>query len=886
MKKGLKITGIVLGCILVLMLVLPFAFRGKIKEIVVNEGNKMLNAEFDFKSLDISFFRNFPKASITLNDFWLKGINEFENDTLVKAGELTAAVNVMSLFGDSGYDISKISLDNTYLKAVVLQDGKVNWDIMKPDSIASQEDETDEASSPFKVKLQNLSIKNLNVIYDDRQGNMYADISNLNANCSGDLGSEHTTLKLETEIKALTYKMDGIPFLSKANIYAKMNVDADLVNNKFTLKDNEFRLNAIKTNIDGWVAMLAQGMDMDLKVNTSEIGFKEILSLIPAIYAKDFESIKTDGVVTLSAAAKGILQGDTLPQFNAEMVVKNAMFRYPSLPAGVDQININASVKNPGGSADLTEININPFSLSLAGNPFSIIATIKTPLSDPDFSASAKGTLNLGMIKQVYPLDDMELNGVINADMHMSGRLSYVEKEQYEKFNATGTIGLSNMVVKMKDMPDLDIKKSTFTFTPQYLNLSETTVNIGKNDITANCRLENYMAFALKGKTIKGNLNIQSNYFNLNDFMTNATDSTVTAAADTTAMAVIEVPKNVDFNMDANMKKVLFDKMQFDNINGKLIVRDGKVDMKNLSMNAMGGSVVMNGYYSTATNPQSPELNAGFSMNNLTFSQTFKELDMVQKMAPIFENLKGSFSGNMKIDTKLDQQMSPVLNSLQGNGSLSTKDMQLSGVNVIDQIADAVKKPDLKDIHVKDMKLDFTIKDGRLATQPFDIKMGETTLNLSGTTGLDQTIDYSGKIKLPASTGAIAQLTSIDLKIGGTFTSPKVSLDTKSMANQAVDVVKDKALDELGKKLGVDISDAEKQKEALVNSAKSAGEKLVQEAQKQADALVEKAGSNPLKKLAAQKAGEALVNEAQKQSDNLVKEAEKKGDELIEKAKQ
>ena len=883
MKKGLKVTGIIVGCILVLMFVLPYAFRGKIKEVVVNEGNKMLNAQFDFESLDISLFRNFPKASISLNGLWLKGVNEFENDTLIKAGEITAAVNIMSLFGDKGYDISKISLEDTYVKAIVLKDGKANWDIMKPDSSMTEEESSE--SSPFKVKLQRLTVENLNIIYDDRQSNQYAEINGFEANCTGDLSSEHTMLELEAEIKALTYRMDNVPFLSNANIAAKMNVDADLVNNKFTLKENEFRLNAIRTNLDGWIAMLNQGMDMDLKLNTNEISFKEILSLIPAIYAKDFESIKTDGLVKMEASAKGIMQGDTLPQFNVLLNVKNAMFRYPSLPAGVDQININATVKNPGGSMDLTEVSINPFSFRLANNPFSITANIKTPISDPDFKVSAKGTLNLGMVKQVYPLEDMTLNGVITADMSMAGRLSYLEKEQYDKFDARGTIGLKDMTVQMKDMPNIDIKQSTFTFTPQYLNLSETTVNIGKNDITANCRLENYLAFALKGKTIKGNLNIRSNYFNLNDFMT--TDSTqTTAVADTTAMSVLEVPKNIDFNMDASMKKVLFDKMQFDNINGKLIIRDGKVDMKNLSMNAMGGSVVMNGYYSTAENPQSPELNAGFNLNDLSFAQTFKELDMVQKLAPIFENLKGNYSGSIKIDTRLDSQMSPVLNSMQGNGSLSTKNLSLSGVKVIDQIADAVSKPDLKNIQVKDMKLDFTIKDGRIDTKPFDLKLGETVLNLSGSTGLDQTIDYSGKIKLPASAGAVAKLSTIDLKIGGTFTSPKVSLDTKSMANQAVEVVKDKAIEEIGKKLGVDLSDAQKQKDALVEAAKNAGEKLVEEAQKQADALVNKAGSNPLKKLAAQKGGESLVKAAQKQADKLTQEAETKGDALIEKAKQ
>ena len=83
------------------------------------------------------------------------------------------------------------------------------------------------------------------------------------------------------------------------------------------------------------------------------------------------------------------------------------------------------------------------------------------------------------------------------------------------------------------------------------------------------------------------------------------------------------------------------------------------------------------------------------------------------------------------------------------------------------------------------MKIDFTIKDGRVTTKPFDIKMGDYLMNLSGSTGLDQTIDYKGKITLPASAGAVAKLGTVDMTIGGTFTSPKVGIDMESLAKQA-----------------------------------------------------------------------------------------------------
>lgn len=806
-KKGLKIALIVLIAILLIMFTLPFAFQGKIAGIVKTEGNKMLNAEFNFDKLNISLFKHFPQASVSLKDFWLKGEGEFANDTLVRAGEVTATINLFSLFGNSGYDISRIYIDNANLKAVVLPDGKVNWDIMKHDSTATNATQAEESSS-FRIKMKRFVISNMNLVYDDRQTKQYAELKKLNAECSGDLSSDKTTLKLKAKTEALSYKMKGIPFLSKAKVSVKMDVDADLTNNKYTLKDNEFQLNAIKAGIDGWMAMKKSVIEMDLKLKTNEVGFKEILSLVPTIYAKDFAKLKTDGTASLNGYAKGILQGDTVPAFNLDMQVKNAMFHYPSLPAGVDQINVSANVKNPGGNVDLTTIDIRPFSFRMAGNPFSVTASIKTPVSDPNIQGEAKGVLNLGMIKQVYPLKDMQLNGTLNANIKLATLLSSIEKEQYDKVQASGTLGLTGMTFKMKDMPDVNIKKSMLTFTPKYMQLSETTVNIGKNDLTMNSRFENYLGYALKKTTLKGVLNVQSNYFNLNDFMSTTASSTSapskSPANDSISSAgVFEVPRNIDFEMDAKMKKVLFDKMAFENMNGKINVKGGKIDMKNLFMNTMGGSVTMNGYYSTA-NIKKPEMNAGFKMTDILFSQAYKELDMVQQLAPIFENIKGTFSGNLNVQTDLDKTMSPVLKTMQGSGELSTHNISLSGVKAIDLIAETVKNPGLKNMKVKDLNIDFTIKDGRVSTKPFDIKLGDYTMNLSGTTGLDQTVDYSGKVKLPASMSSYANLTTVDIKIGGTFASPKVSLDTKSMANRAIEAAGDEALGKLGKKLGLD----------------------------------------------------------------------------------
>ena len=255
MKKFAKITGIVLASLLAVLIIVPVAFQGKIKEIVITEGNKLLNAEFGFDDLDISLLREFPKASVGLQGFWLKGVDEFAGDTLISVGNLEVAVNVMSIFGNSGFDVTKIAVEDTYVKAIVLEDGRPNWDVMKV--TAEEEEEEDTTASSFSIQLQRVVVDNLNIIYDDRQGGMYADIANFNIRCSGDMAADNALLKLKAAIDALTFRMDGVPLLSKVRMSADLDVDADFANGKYTLKENSLSLNAIQATIDGWATLPA-----------------------------------------------------------------------------------------------------------------------------------------------------------------------------------------------------------------------------------------------------------------------------------------------------------------------------------------------------------------------------------------------------------------------------------------------------------------------------------------------------------------------------------------------------------------------------------------------------------------------------------------------------
>lgn len=896
MKKTLKITGITLLSLLLILSVLPFFFQGKIESKAKAEINKMLNAKVDFEDFSLSFIRNFPHASITVKNFSIIGVEEFENDTLIVLDRFRLVIDIKSLWGEQ-IEINRINVNHPRILAKVLADGKANWDIMKP----SEETEEDTTATSFKLQLQKLTLENAFIVYDDAESNMKAILNNVSFLLTGDMTQDVTNLKTITDVESLSFIMDKVTYINQAKAEAKVDLAADFNQFKFTFSDNEFLLNQVKANFEGFVTLLDDGFDMDIKLNAPKTEFKDLLSLIPAIYAKDFESIETKGEISLDAMVKGLFTDSLMPAFDVKMDVSNAYFKYPDLPKSVNNINISAQVNSPGGDLDLTKVNISKFHFEIDRNPFDFYLKLSNPISDPMVDAGAKGVLNLNLVKEVYPLEDgMDIAGIINANMSFGGRLSFLEKEEYEKFKADGTLALTAFRFIMPDFVPVTIAAAEMSFTPKYLQLSKLDMKLGENDFQANGNLENFMAYALRDETLKGELNLQSNFINVNDFLSETVDTTTVEEP----LSVIEIPKNIDFRLNGNLKKVTYDNIILENIKGIILVKDGTASVQNAQMNAFGGQMGMDAIYNSQ-NLQTPQIEMDLKIKDVLYTEAYKQADMVKQLAPIFEKMTGKFSSDFSFKSILGQDMMPIYNSISGGGTLVSKNITVSDVKVLDGLALVLKNNNLKTIKADDIKVLFAIKDGKIMTQPFDVKLANTNMNLSGSTGLDQTIDYVAKIQMPQSISNIP--VKMDVKIGGTFTKPTFKVGATETLFAAKETVKkeikekategvNKLVEEAYKKKESLVAEAKKQGDKLRYEAKIAGEKLVKEAEYNSKKMQDEA-KNPLAKVAAQKSGELLVKEAKKKAADLERKADqealkfentanKKGDEFIQAAEQ
>jgi F0F1-type ATP synthase membrane subunit b/b' len=469
------------------------------------------------------------------------------------------------------------------------------------------------------------------------------------------------------------------------------------------------------------------------------------------------------------------------------------------------------------------------------------------------------------------------LRGLIKLSLLAKGNVSTLEKGNYEAFDASGNLMCSNVYYASPDLPKpFELKNSDMSFSPKLITLKSFDAKIGNSDMRMNGAVSNFLPYYFGKGVLGGKLNFESTVFDANEYLTEEPANTEEVATDTSLMTVFEVPANIDFTLTSKIGKLIYTNMEINQFVGNILVKDQQLTFQNISLSTLGSDMTMKGFYETK-NVKRPSVDIDFGIANLDIQEAFKTFNTVKKLAPAAEHVFGKFSTTFKMKTDLTEHMQPIYSTLFAEGLLSVPSAEIKGIAMVDKIADVINKPEYKKVGLYQSKIAYTVENGRVHTKPFDVKMGPQVMSLSGSTGLDQTIEYTGLINVPkkdlggadkAMTDALTELnkkagTSIKasetlplkLGIGGTFTSPKITTNLADLAKSEANSIKDQALEA-----------AKKKQQELTNQAKAELDK----AQKDAEAKI-KAESDKLRKEGEEKAAKAKA-----EAERLKKEAEAK----------
>lgn len=451
MKKALKIVGIVFGILLLLILVLPFLFKDKISSKVQSALNENLDAKLilDPDKIGLSLIRHFPSFSLTIDDFGIINKAPFEGDTLLFAKRFEVAIDFMSVIGGGQINIKKIQLDEPNINVLVLTDGRANYNIVKPGADTTQSTEEGKPSE-FSLKIQSWAVNDLNLNYVDGTSGTAALIKGMTHEGSGDFTQDVVDVKTKTGIKDISITFDSTNYLSHKKFTSEITVAWNMKESKGSFGENFLQLNDFKFSFSGDVNVGGAKPEFDLKFGTSETEIKSLLSLIPALYTKDFDKLKAEGKLEFNGLVKGFYDSTSLPQFEAKLLVQNGKIQYPDLPKNIENLNIDLSLAHTQGSVELLKTNIKNFGLKLGENPIVAKGTVDG-ISNPIVDMKIDGNVNLADVLSAFPIEGLTMKGLMQLNLLAKGQYN-PETKQFPTLSAA--VNFSNGYVKSKDFPE------------------------------------------------------------------------------------------------------------------------------------------------------------------------------------------------------------------------------------------------------------------------------------------------------------------------------------------------------------------------------------------------------------------------------------------------
>lgn len=810
MKKILKITGIILGILLLFLILAPFLFKGSLEKLLIKNINENLNATVAWEDFNLSFFSSFPNAALVINNFSVINKVPFEGDTLVSGEKLKLNLGITQLFkgSDQPIAIDAIILNSAKVNVKIDSSGHANYDIALKENTSKNQESTSETATGFSFNLKRYEINKTQISYQDEASKTLLTLSEFNHFGKGDFSADNTDLDTQTKTM-IHYKIGDDVYIKETTLALDALFNLDLANKKYTFLENEAKINELAIAFDGFVKMNENNNEIDLTFKTPSTDFKNFLAIVPKKYVKDLNGVSTTGNFSIEGIVKGMLDEERIPTMDIKVRSNNASFKYPDLPKEVTNISINADIVNASGYMKDTYLTIGGVTFKIDDQLFNASVSIKNFTENMLVNLALNGTLNLANITKVFPVEmDQKLTGIFTADLVTNFDMQSIEKEQYQNIQTNGTAGLTGFSYSDPAFKNpIAISKASIAMNPSTITLKELQATTGSTDINAQGTIENLIPWVMAKQDLKGRFTIDSDTFNLNDFMSESEEKTkettqkqTSNTTETTSVnETLKIPDFLDASIDFQAKKVIYDDITLGYTTGSVSIKDETAGLKNVTSSVFGGKIIVDGSVSTKT--EVPTFAMGLDLNKINIDESFEKLGLLKFLAPIAKALQGDMNTKFNINGNLNNDLTPDLKTLAGDAfaQILTAEVNTEQAPLLSAIGGKLDFLNLDKLSLRDIATNVTFINGSINVQPFDFDIEGIKVTAGGSHGLNQNINYNLIMDVPAKflgsevTSLLSKIdpaeankmsVSMPIELTGTFTKPRVNLNTKAAVTQ------------------------------------------------------------------------------------------------------
>ncbi|MEC5174777.1 AsmA-like C-terminal region-containing protein [Chryseobacterium nepalense] len=509
--KILKWMGISIASILFLMFIIPILFPGTISEQVKIFANQHLAGKLDYRRTHLTFFRHFPSLTVSVDDFLLKGSKPFQQDTLLAAREVAVGINLKNLIFDREVKIDEIYVTDAYGNVFVNSKGEANYNVYVSKPSQKPKDTTGSGTS---IKLDLIKLKNWNITYRDHAARVLVDAKGLNYTGRGGLSEDIFDLETDLDIDKLDFSLNRIYYAKQKTLHADLITRINTNALTFVLRKNELRINDLPLKFTGFLSILKDGYNLDVKAASEKTTIRDMISVLPPQYLDWAKDTKIEGNSDLFFNLKGRFseQKNLKPRLKARLLVRDGFVSNGKAPVPMNHLNMDLNVDLPSLDTNQLAIDLKNLGFDL-GPKNSFKAVVKTKgLDEMQINADIKGAVDLQTLDQALGLKDIDMRGLMDTNIKANGVFS-LDKKLFPKTN--GYLNLKNGWLKTKYYPNpiqninivANITNTDGTFKSLGVKLDPFRFDFEGNPVFVNADLQNFEDVLYKVRA-KGVLNV------------------------------------------------------------------------------------------------------------------------------------------------------------------------------------------------------------------------------------------------------------------------------------------------------------------------------------------------------------------------------------------
>ncbi len=787
-KKIILYVSIAIGVLLVAGTLSVVLFKDRIIHRFVEEANKSLATPVKVGKIDVSSWADFPNLAIVCTDVYVEDSHPGDYP-LLTAKSLSFFINPIEAWRGK-FSIRGVQLVDSETNLKISPEGVSNYTIVRKHS--------GDSSTAIAFELRNVRLKNTRVNYNDQRAHDHHSFESEQLIASISIHGDLYDIDAEGDVTVGQIGVNNKIVLKNKSVEVKATMLYDDDNKSLAIHPSLVKLKRSQFEVEGTYSFHDQNL-IDIKAKAKNTDIQSILALMPDDVTQKVSRYESKGEVYFDLSLKGEISARKSPFLSVRFGCADAQLYHPDYKSRITHAHLegsfaSSSVLDPSRA----ELFLKNITGELNGKSFEGELSIQN-FDDPSVRCRFKGELDAASILQFYPIPSVQhLAGTLRADVSLDGRVSELRKKATAQHVKTqGSIEMKGLQITAgkQNLHFKDLNGS-LQFNHNDLALSNVNGHFENSDFELNGFFKNIITFLLfEDQPIGIETDLRSNFLDMDQLF--AIGFGQKGSEDFN----FHISPHLHLNFNCDVKSMKYRRFHPRNVKGDLLIKGQTAVSRNISFQAMGGQLSLNGIVN-ARNPKATEVVSSFKVNGVQLDSIFYVFENFGQDFIQDKHLKGKAYAEVSMEMTLDEKLKLYSESLTTDVTVTVKDGELNNFEPLQKLNKYLDDEGLSHLRFADLKNEVHIEKKMIYLPQMEVRSNVTAIQLSGTHSFDQHIDYRviaplrnrRKIDPDEAFGAVEEdqtgTSKVFLKITGTTSDYTVSLDKTAVKKKIVSDLK------------------------------------------------------------------------------------------------